>query len=448
MRTASIFHLSPVFLGITLLSLLIIAQSNHSDAELIKKQIDPAARLVPAPLLKWPEQGPQYAVLVDKSLQKVFVYHRDNLFEPVRTFNCSTGENDGPKSRRNDRKTPEGIYVFIKSYEERFLAPIYGVMAFPINYPNEIDKKEGRDGYGIWFHGTNKPLLPRDTNGCIVLENEDIEALASFIQLGDTPVIISQVIEMLEPDTVKTEATALELLIEAWRAAWEEEEIETYMSFYNPRFNSSGKDWDEWKAYKVRLADKYKDIHVKVNNLRLLKNDGLVLAKFEQVYETPTFYSRGEKRLFFRQNSKEWKIVGEFFKGAEVKTMVAKKPLPSPSVEIRAMIQSWEKAWEEQDLNAYIAHYDSRFQSGKMDLAAWKRHKKELNQKYTYIEVGVRDLKIEETSSRTATVHFKQSYRADKYEDFGLKHILLVKRGNHWKIKKEEWEPLTKEPHL
>jgi murein L,D-transpeptidase YafK len=215
MRTASIFRPSPVLLGITLLSFSVIFQSNHSRAAMIRKRTD-TARLVPAPLLKWPEKGSPYAVLVDKSLQKVFVYHKDNLFEPVRTFNCSTGENNGPKSRRNDRKTPE--------------------------------------------------------------------ALASFIQLGDTPVIISQEIEMIEADRLKTEATALELIVESWRAAWEDEEIETYMSFYNSHFNASGKDWDEWKAYKLRLADKYKNIHVKVHNLRLLRNDGLILAQFDQAY--------------------------------------------------------------------------------------------------------------------------------------------------------------------
>jgi hypothetical protein len=57
-------------------------------------------------------------------------------------------------------------------------------------------------------------------------------------------------------------------------------------------------------------------------------------------------------------------------------------------------------------------------------------------------------MEILEASSHTAAVRFKQSYRADKYEDFGLKHLFLVKRGNDWKIKKEEWEPLTTGPHL
>ena len=447
MRAANVFRLNPVLFGFILLLLLTVPHSNDIGAAPAKNRIVKSG-LVPAPLLKWPDKGSEYAVLVDKSLQKVFVYHRDNLFDPVRTYTCSTGENDGPKSRQNDRKTPEGIYFFTRTYEQRFLAPIYGVRAFPIDYPNEIDKKEGRDGYGIWFHGTNKPLKPKDTNGCIVLENHDIEDLTYFIELADTPVIISEKIEMIDPDTLKTEATALELIVESWRAAWEEKEIAAYMSFYNSRFRSSGMDWDEWKVYKTRLAERYEDIRVKVNNLRLLRNDGLVLAKFEQVYETPTFHSRGEKSLFLRQNSKEWKIVGEFFKSAAIKRLPAEKPPPSPSDQIRALLESWEKAWEEQNLETYISHYDTGFRSGEMDLEAWKSYKQRLNQKYRFIQVFISDLKIEQTSSQTATISFKQSYRADRYEDFGLKNILLVKRGKDWKIKKEEWEPLMKASHL
>ena len=61
--------------------------------------------LVPASLLKWPEQGSEYAVLVDKSAQKIFLYHRDNPFLPEKTYICSTGERDGAKTKKNDRKT-------------------------------------------------------------------------------------------------------------------------------------------------------------------------------------------------------------------------------------------------------------------------------------------------------------------------------------------------------
>ncbi len=159
----------------------------------------PPTEKVPSPLLKWPEKGSEYAILVDKSQQKVFVYHRDNPYKPHRIYTCSTGENQGPKLRENDRKTPEGVYFFVRAFDKRELLPIYGSRAYALDYPNVIDRREGKNGHGIWFHGLNKPLKPRDTNGCVALENPDIDDLANFIRIDDTPVIVSEKIEMLAP---------------------------------------------------------------------------------------------------------------------------------------------------------------------------------------------------------------------------------------------------------
>ena len=97
-------------------------------------------RLVPRAMMKWPEKGSPYAVLVDKSQQKIFLYHKKDPFRPEKVYPCSTGENEGRKSRQNDRRTPEGIYFFTKSYVEKYLYPIYGERAFPLDYPNPLDQ--------------------------------------------------------------------------------------------------------------------------------------------------------------------------------------------------------------------------------------------------------------------------------------------------------------------
>jgi murein L,D-transpeptidase YafK len=409
---------------------------------------------VPAVLLKWPEKGSAYAIIVDKSSQKVFVYHRDNPFEPVRTFNCSTGENEGPKSVKGDRKTPEGIYLFTHTIEKKDLAPIYGTLAIPLNYPNFIDQREGRGGYGIWFHGTNKPLKPRDTNGCIALENGDIDELASYITLNDTPAIISSTMEMADPETVTKEAQAFKDLIERWRTAWEEKNIDTYSSFYSSRFSGAGKDWAGWREYKRRVAKKYRSIDVGIENLRILKSGGLVVATFRQKYSAQGFRSAGDKTLFLQQNSKAWKIVGETFSASTISRLAAvRKPAGSSAVkkslsvtqQIDALLASWKKAWEQKRLDQFISFYDPGFSSQGMDLRKWKLHKEKLNKKYRTIDVDITEVKIEETSDHTATVTFKQTYTTEDYRDVGLKNILLVKKGKQWKIKEEEWRPLNKE---
>ncbi|MBW1918874.1 MAG: hypothetical protein DRH11_14635 [Deltaproteobacteria bacterium] len=426
---------------------LIMVGPGLGFAEVVKKQI-PKIPLVPEPLLKWPERGSDYAVLVDKSRQKVFVYHRASLFKPAMVFRCSTGENDGPKSRRNDRRTPEGIYFFTRAVDRKYLTPIYGVRALPINYPNPLDKIEGRDGYGIWFHGTNKELKPKDTNGCIALENQDIEKLASIIKLKDTPVIIDSKIKMVPPETLRSEAAQLENLLEEWRKAWERKQIDKYMSFYNSRFRSSGKNWYQWKKYKESLAQKYGRIKVRISNLRLLRNSHMVLARFRQTYVAPSFQSQGEKTLFLKQNSKEWRIVAESFEGGSIRRMrVVARPL-SYKEEIGALIKSWETAWESKNLKKYLSFYDARFRSRGMSLRAWKNYKAKLNKKYSSIQVEIKDLKIRRASRHLAEVQFKQLFKADQYRDFGFKRMLLVKRGKHWKIKREEWKPLKKASRL
>ena len=274
---------------------------------------------IPAALLRWPENGSEHAVLVDKSLQKVFVYEKEDPIQPAKVYDCSTGEIDGPKSKMNDRKTPEGIYFFTNSYVKKYLSPIYGVRAFPIDYPNPIDRKEGREGYGIWFHGTNKPLKPRDSNGCIVLDNHDIDDLAAYIKLQDTPVIISERIEKVPFENLQKERKEIEEIIESWRTAWQSKNIESYMSFYHREFTSGNKDWPHWKGFQIRFAKKYKKFRVDIENLRIMRNDGALVVTFRQRYRTASLNSDGIKRLYFIRNSNEWKIIGELFEGSNRK---------------------------------------------------------------------------------------------------------------------------------
>ncbi len=414
-----------------------------ASASRVKKPIN-KQRLIPANFLEWGKDETNYAVLVDKSLQKVMIYRGDNLFAPEKVYYSSTGENDGAKDEVNDRKTPEGIYFFINNFEKKYLSPIYGSRALPIDYPNIVDKKNGKKGYGIWFHGTNKPLKPKDTNGCIALENNDIEEIASLVTLFKTPVIISSQIKMAPPDVLKEKAEKIKKIIESWRRAWEGKDIESYMSFYNRRFTSGSKNLKMWERYKTRLAKKYKYIHVDIEDLTILENDGIILAIFKQTYRTPSFQSRGIKRLYFTKNSKQWKIIGEEFKGAEKQRIPAEKPVIFTRREVEDFIYAWKHSWETKDLAEYISCYAPDFTSRGMNLNSWKRHRDRLNKKYKSVHVTISDLRINRVSDRNARVRFTQSYKADSYKDLGIKKIVLVRKGGDWKIKEEEWTPIRK----
>ncbi|MGD8387542.1 MAG: L,D-transpeptidase family protein [Desulfobacteraceae bacterium] len=436
-------RLIPCFLAAALVGAFVWPGTLPSEAKRTRKK---AEVKVPAALIRWPESNSEYAILVDKATQKVLVYRTQDLTRPVRTYRCSTGENRGPKTRQNDKKTPEGIYFFTGAYGEQELTPIYGTRAFPVDYPNPLDRKEGKDGYGIWFHGTNKPLKPNDTNGCIALENGNIDTLAKYIELNDTPTVISSKLEMVDPVTLEKERVALELLVEGWRSSWESERIDEYMSFYGNAFHAKGMDRDSWRDYKRRLSQKYPWIRVEIDNLRLLRHNGTVLAKFNQHYKSPSFDSYGEKRLYLRRNSEEWKIVGEYFSAVDERSKKQRPPKPDPSILIQGLMARWERAWESEDIRAYMACYDPSFRSRGMDVRAWERHRKKLNRTYRSIQVEIQDLEIQMVGENKAKVTFKQDYRADDYRDYGLKELLLIKRGDTWKIKEEEWKALEGNP--
>jgi murein L,D-transpeptidase YafK len=400
------------------------------------------AKLIPAPLLKWAENGTDYVILVDKSAQKVLLYHRDDVSMPVKVYRCSTGENNGPKLKRNDRKTPEGIYFFTRSYVDRELAPIYGVRAFAMDYPNPLDKKQGKGGYGIWFHGTNEPLKPWDTNGCVVLENADIDELASYLRLHETPVIISSNIDRVPYERQKQESETLQKFVETWIHAWKNKDMDQYMCLYSPIFTARGMGWGAWKAYKSRLTKKYEKIHVEIDNLQLYGAKDSVLAIFNQIYRTSAFESRGQKRLYLAKNSNQWKIIGEFFEKDKIAAVVPPQREKTSPKEIEDFIHVWKNAWETKDLEKYIGLYDRTFQSQGMDLGAWRNYKSRLNRKYGSLKIRVSQVKIIKDSESNLQVRFIQEYKADTYHDSGVKNLFLLKRGKQWKIKKEIWRPL------
>ncbi len=287
-------------------------------------------------------------------------------------------------------------------------------------------------------------MKPRDTNGCIVLENGNINELTGYVKLHETPVIITPRIEWVSPDSLKTERYEVETVIERWKEAWANKDKSSYMNFYSPRFSARGMGWHGWKGYKNRFAKKYGKIEVNIDNLQLLKTNGIILASFNQTYNTMNFMSQGEKRLYLAKNSNEWKIISEFFAGERIGKKVPSR-LPAADLnEIKDFIDTWKSAWELQDLSIYISLYDQNFRSRGMDLNAWKRYKEEINKKYRSIKIQLSKLKITRYSANSARVRFRQIYQADAYHDLGVKNLFLVRGKEGWKIKKETWNKIAR----
>jgi len=173
------------------------------------------AELVPPIVLS--EDAP-YALVVEKKSQTARLYGRSGAdeVELVQTFPCTTGQAAGTKSRRGDRRTPDGAYVVTDLLPGDQLADAYGALALPLSYPNGWDRRQHRAGNGIWLHGSDRlgaPFTPRETRGCVLLRNDDLRMLAHVVTPAVTPVLIAE--EVPYRPAAEWRAFARELLAHA-----------------------------------------------------------------------------------------------------------------------------------------------------------------------------------------------------------------------------------------
>lgn len=255
-----------------------------------------------------------YVLVVEKAQQRLFVYeyHQGQYFL-TRVMDCSTGENVGDKTAQGDKKTPEGFYIFNKKSLMSELAPMYGIMAYPTDYPNFWDKRLNKEGSGIWLHGINKKLTPLDSNGCVELKNIDILGLETLIKLHETPILIYHDVKYKKVEELNREAARVKAFIEAWRKAWTAKNLRDYQAMYAADFLSDdGKNHNAWMAHKDRLFKQYNKIKVDLAKLRIFRHQDAIVVWFDQFYRGDDhFKSDGIKRLYLREKSGKYEIAAE-----------------------------------------------------------------------------------------------------------------------------------------
>lgn len=277
----------------------------------------PNDNAVPRYLLQMrPDQ--KHAVVVDTQKARLYLYQNDNGTPRfVADYYIAHGKLGAEKFKEGDKKTPVGVYHVTSSIPRQKLPDFYGSGAFPINYPNEWDKKMGRNGYGIWLHGTPSDTFsrpPKSSDGCVVLANTDLDALAKNLQLGSTPVIISNSIEWLSLDDWQAERQSLLDMIDTWRRDWESRDIERYARHYARDFAGDGKGRAAWLEQKKKVNAGKQWIKVATHNISMFRNPGkdeYVVVTFEQDYQSDNLANRMQKRQYWIKEDGRWKIVHE-----------------------------------------------------------------------------------------------------------------------------------------
>jgi len=294
-----------------------IAPLQHEARVRLQRFLDaPPPDYLPQPLLHlsaWQE----HAVLIDTSRSRLYVFANDNgRPRYVTDFYISVGKNGVDKQREGDQRTPIGVYTITESKAK--LPDFYGNGAFPISYPNDWDVRHGRNGHGIWLHGTPSETYSRPplaTDGCVVLTNDDLAHLAGYVDVGRTPVVISHRVEWLPPERWDAERARFMAIFEQWRSDWESNRVDAYLGHYSPHFSSDGKDLAAWSAYKRKVASGKSWIKVSVPTMSTVAYPGvdteMILVTFEQDYRSNNLSNRTFKRQYWIREGDTWRILYE-----------------------------------------------------------------------------------------------------------------------------------------
>lgn len=260
----------------------------------------------------------KFALLVDTNKSRLYVYKNVNGEPQYFTdYYISSGKKGAGKLREGDQKTPLGVYFVTANLPKNKLSDFYGSGAFPINYPNEWDKRQGRNGSGIWLHGTptntySRP--PRASDGCVALTNSDLESLGKILQVGLTPVVISEQAEWISPKEWNAQRQSLLQQIENWRRDWESLDTKRYLNHYAKSFSANGEDFTAWSNHKHLVNAQKTWIKVKISNISVLRyaNDtNVMVTTFDQDYQSSNLSNGVRKRQYWVMENNQWKIIYE-----------------------------------------------------------------------------------------------------------------------------------------
>lgn len=384
-----------------------------------------------------PDKAAFHFIVVEKQHQRLTLFRQRGRLETVQTFTCATGENPGTKRASGDARTPEGIYFITEIYEDSKIT-VFGSRAFHLDYPNVFDLHAGHLGDGIFIHGTNKKLIPYSTNGCITLNNNDLDKLAPYLVVNHLPVIV-----------VHSLGTTPEMAVSLTTENPRFQEILQLLSLENP-----GIDTDKITTLFFLQVGQQAVVSVQYDGfdgdyLRLSyqKRSYLVPGQTTEWRSLQSVHSQELHPLILaKQPVKHHNLpivaavkTQKPAPVAPIKITIkepSKEKLQKSGEDLLAFVEKWRTAWETKDINTYMDCYAPDFTSGKLDKQGWRKKKSYLNKKYSYINVTIRNIIVEWTDEG-ANVSFHQRYASDQFQTSGTKILNLIRENNKWKIHRE-----------
>jgi len=388
-----------------------------------------------------------FVITVDKKNQKLYVFRKNNV-NLIKVFEttCSTGKNQGGKQVTGDAKTPNGIFFATKVLTNPGPPETYGTLAFPLDYPTVADKKAGRNGRNIWIHGTTKPLLPYQSNGCVVLIDKDVHALSKYISLNKTPVIIDETINWIPQNQSLPVKADLEKMLSAWNKGYMDGNIKALDALYLEGHLVKDKKRDQLIQRLSNIKTLNQHFILEPRDITLLYQNNSAVIVFDQITDVnkDSSFEGSFVKLNLQKLNNKWFLIDEA-DTTSAPAPATKPDIPAPSRQenepaakesVRKLVLKWADSWKSGDMSSYRACYASNFRGQGMNINDWVNHKMNVREKSGNISVRVTNLNISGNSNQ-AIATFTQHYSSNILKSKGAKRLELRKINGEWKIFKE-----------
>ena len=268
-----------------------------------------------------------HVIIAEKSTHQMHLFEYEEGYPRlVKSYDMATGKVKGDKQFSGDHKTPEGIYTIrnfiprdklLKRYGKE--GEIYGVGAFTLDYPNSIDLMNKKTGGGIWLHSTNdesRISKGLDSRGCVVVANNHLKEVSSYLEMNKTTFIIVDKISYLKKELWLKERLSIKTQLKTWLESWKKEDLNKYISHYSKsNFYSRFKGgYKKYKKYKKSVFWQKGSPDIQISQMSIFKHKDYLRIRFIQDYRSSRIKDTGLKTLYMKKNNNyEWKIVREIW---------------------------------------------------------------------------------------------------------------------------------------
>lgn len=275
--------------------------------------------LLPSSIVQIAPNHP-HVLFVDLKHSRLYVYKNngENL-TLVDDYFITMGLQGSGKEKEGDQRTPLGVYHVTQFIADSKLPDLYGRGAFPINYPNQWDKRLGRTGYGIWLHGTPSNTYnraPQASDGCVVLSNLDFLLLDKYIDpKGKTPVVISNDPAWINQEEWLQQKERKLAILSQWKEDWESLDAKKYLQHYSESAFKAGRhNYKTWSEHKNRVNSSKAFIQVGLDQLNVFAypgEDSMLQFDFVQDYKSSNYQGISNKKMLWKKMNNDWKVIFE-----------------------------------------------------------------------------------------------------------------------------------------